>query len=79
MRTDSNDEGTEAHRDIESTLWRWRNPYANLQMRTYMLGLLDSLDQPTPPPVHDPRPTKGKFEPQHLFNSRMRDWNRRNP
>lgn len=30
------------------------------------------------PETDDPRPKKGKFEPAHLFNSRMRDWQRRN-
>jgi hypothetical protein len=28
---------------------------------------------------NDPRPTKGKYEPPHQFNSRLRAWLRRNP
>lgn len=76
MTTDSNEEGTRAHAHVEQIIAAYDE-----QLKFYMLGLLDSLDQPTPTPtpVHDPRPTKGKFEPPHLFNSRMRDWNRRNP
>jgi len=33
--------------------------------------------QRVPEQRDDPRPTKGKFEPQHVFNSRMRQWRAR--
>jgi hypothetical protein len=35
--------------------------------------------QPVKIVEHDPRPTKGKYEPPHQFNSRLRAWLRRNP
>jgi len=62
------------------------HPRNDFNLRDYQRKVIEALERsiiideahlPGPAQRDDPRPTKGKFEPQHVFNSRMRQWRAR--
>lgn len=80
------EEGTRAHEVVEA-LFRDRRFTVLIvdemwQPRAYQLEMMRQIErriEPAQISEHDPRPKKGKFEPPHVFNSRLRAWIRRNP